>query len=96
MADKITIAQRPLSENAKTVLAYLKANDNGEVGYFGNEIAEACGMSPVGVQGTLNSLVKRELVGKGQREKEFSNKSGTGVKPYTTYHITDAGRVYEA
>ena len=96
MADKITIAQRPLSENAKVVLAYLKAYDNGEVGYFGNEIAEACGMSPVGVLGTLNSLVKRELVGKGQREKEFSNKAGSGVKPYTTYHITDAGRAYEA
>lgn len=96
MAEKITIAQRPLSENAKVVLAYLKANDNGEVGYFGDEIAAACGMSPVGVQGTLNSLVKRELVAKGSREKEFSNKSGTGVKPYTTYHITDAGRSFEA
>lgn len=95
MAD-IKITERPLSENAKVVLAYLKANDNGEVGYFGNEIAEACGMSSVGIQGTLNSLVKRELVGKGQREKEFSNKAGSGVKPYTTYFITDAGRAYEA
>lgn len=94
MAD-VKITERPLSENAKTVLAYLKANDNGEVGYFGNEIAEACGMSPVGIQGTLNSLVKRELVGKGSREKEFSNKAGSGVKPYTTYFITDAGRAYE-
>jgi DNA-binding MarR family transcriptional regulator len=95
MAD-VKITERPLSENAKVVLAYLKANDNGEVGYFGNEIAEACGMSPVGIQGTLNSLVKRELVGKGSREKEFSNKAGSGVKPYTTYFITDAGRAYEA
>ena len=95
MAD-IKITERPLSENAKVVLAYLKANDNGEVGYFGNEIAEACGMSPVGIQGTLNSLVKRELVAKGQREKEFSNKAGSGVKPYTTYYITDAGRAFEA
>lgn len=94
MAD-VKITERPLSENAKVVLAYLKANDNGEVGYFGNEIAEACGMSPVGIQGTLNSLVKRELVGKGSREKEFSNKAGSGVKPYTTYFITDAGRAYE-
>jgi len=95
MAD-IKITERPLSENAKVVLAYLKANDNGEEGYFGEEIAAACDMSPVGVQGTLNSLVKRELVGKGQREKEFSNKAGSGVKPYTTYFITDAGRAYEA
>lgn len=96
MAEKITIAQRPLSENAKTVLAYLKANDNGEVGYFGDEIAEACGLNKVGVQGTLNSLVKRDLVAKGSREKEFSNKAGSGVKPYTTYFITDAGRAFEA
>lgn len=96
MAEKITIAQRPLSENAKIVLAYLKANDNGEVGYFGDEIAEACGMSKVGVQGTLNSLVKRELVSKGSRDKEFSNKAGSGVKPYTTYFINDAGRAFEA
>lgn len=96
MADKITIAERPLSENAKVVLAWLQNNDNGEVGYFGNEIAEACGMSSVGVQGTLNSLVKRELVGKGKRDKEFSNKAGSGVKPYTTYFITDAGRAFQA
>lgn len=95
MAD-VKITERPLSENAKTVLSYLKENDNGEVGYFGDEIAQACGMSPVGVQGTLNSLVKRELVAKGQRDKEFTNKAGSGVKPYTTYFITDAGRAYEA
>lgn len=95
MAEKITIAQRPLSEKAKVVLAHLKANDNGEVGYFGDEIAAACDISPVGIQGILNSLVKRELVAKGSREKEFSNKSGTGVKPYTTYYITDAGRALE-
>lgn len=95
MAD-IKITERPLSENAKVVLAYLKEHDNGEVGYFGNEIAEACGMSPVGIQGTLNSLVKRELVAKGSREKEFTNKAGSGVKPYTTYYLTDAGRAFEA
>ena len=44
MAD-IKITERPLSENAKTVLAYLKANDNGEVGYFGKlayDVAEEC------------------------------------------------------
>ena len=95
MAD-IKITDRPLTEKAAAVLAWLKANDNGEEGYFGEEIANACDMSPVGVQGTLNSLVKREFVGKGQREKEFSNKAGSGVKPYTTYHITDAGRAYNA
>ena len=89
---EIKITERPLTEKAAAVLAWLKENDNGEVGYFGEEIAAACGMSPVGVQGTLNSLVKRELVAKGSREKEFSNKAGSGVKPYTTYYITDAGR----
>ena len=38
------------------------ARFDGEVGYFGEEIAAACGMSPVGVQGTLNSLVKRYVL----------------------------------
>lgn len=94
MAD-VKITERPLSENAKVVLHFLKEQDNGVDGYFGNEIAEACNLNPVGVQGTLNSLVKRGLVGKGQREKEFNNKAGSGVKPYTTYFITDEGRAYE-
>lgn len=96
MADTMNIKDRPLTEKAAAVLAWLKANDNGEEGYFGEEIATACEMNTVGVQGTLNSLVKRELVGKGQREKAFSNKAGAGVKPYTTYYITDAGRAYNA
>ena len=95
MAD-VKITERPLSENAKAVLAHLKANDNGEVGYFKEEIAEACGLNPVGIASTLESLAKRELIGKGKRDKEFNNKAGAGVKPYTTYYITDAGRAYEA
>ena len=93
---EINIMDRPLTEKAAAVLAWLKANDNGEEGYFGEEIATALEMNPVGIQGTLNSLVKREFVGKGSKEKAFSNKAGTGVKPYTTYHITDAGRAYNA
>lgn len=91
-----TIMERPLTEKAITVLAWLKANDNGEEGYFGSDIAAALEMSPVGVQGVLNGLVKRELVAKGQREKEFENKAGKGVKPYTTYFITDKGRELNA
>jgi hypothetical protein len=50
----------------------------------------------VGIQSSLNSLVKRGLVGKGQRDKAFENKAGAGVKPYTTYFITDEGRAYNA
>lgn len=92
MADTMKIAERPLTEKAVAALTWLKENDNGEVGYFGEEIAAACGFNPVGVQGILNSLVKRGYVAKGQRDKEFSNKAGSGVKPYTTYYITDEGR----
>ena len=94
MADTINIKDRPLTEKAAAVLAWLKENDNGSEGYFGDEIAEACGMNPVGIQGTLNSLVKRDLVAKGSREKAFTNKAGSGVKPYTTYFITDEGRAH--
>jgi hypothetical protein len=42
----------------------------------------------------MTSLVKYGFVGKGSKEAEFTSKDGktSGVKPYTTYFITDAGR----
>ena len=86
-----------LTEKCAKVLAWLQANDNGEDGYFGTEIAEATELNPRGIHGIMNSLVKNGLVAKGSREAEFVSKSGEkGTKPYTTYYLTDAGRSFVA
>lgn len=84
-----------LTEKCAAVLSYLKANDNGTDGYFGEDIATALELNPKGIHGVMNSLVKNGLVGKGQREHEFTSKDGKkGSKPYTTYYVTDAGRAF--
>ena len=84
-----------LTEKCAAVLAWLRSNDNGDEGYFGEDIASACGLNPKGIHGVMNSLVKNGLVAKGQREHEFTSKDGKkGVKPYTTYYVTDAGRAF--
>ena len=82
-----------LTEKCQIALNYLRANDNGEEGYLGTELAEAIGVNPQGIHGVMNSLVKYGFVGKGSKEAPFTSKDGkSGVKPYTTYFITDAGR----
>ena len=84
-----------LTEKCAKVLVWLQANDNGEDGYFGTDIAEATELNPRGIHGIMNSLVKNGLVTKGSREAEFVSKAGTkGTKPYTTYYLTDAGRAF--
>lgn len=86
-----------LTEKSTLVLQFLQGNDNGEEGYFGVEIAKATGCNEKGIHGVMNSLVKKGLVTKGSRDAEFVAKDGTkGVKPYTTYFLTDAGRAFEA
>lgn len=86
-----------LTEKCAAVLAYLQANDNGDEGYFGADIATACDLNPKGIHGVMNSLVKSGLVAKGSREAEFTSKDGRhGVKPYTTYYLTDEGRSFQA
>lgn len=89
------IKEIKLTEKCAAVLEYLKANDNGEDGYLGVEIATALELNPAGIHGVMNSLVKNGLVGKGSREAEFTAKDGTkGTKPYVTYCLTDAGREF--
>lgn len=88
-----------LTEKSAAVLEYMKAHDNGEEGYTGEEIATALELNPKGIHGVINSLVKYELVGKnaGAREGEFINKAGEKVmKSYTVYFLTDAGRAFQA
>ncbi len=84
-----------LTEKCAKVLAWLQANDNGEEGYFGTDIAEATELNPRGIHGIMNSLVKNALVAKGSRVADFVAKDGTkGQKPYTTYYLTEAGRSF--
>ena len=83
-----------LTEKCQAALNYLRANDNGEEGYLGAELAAATGINPQGIHGVMTSLVKYGFVAKGSKEAPFTSKDGksSGVKPYTTYFITDAGR----
>ena len=82
-----------LTEKSAAALAYLKANDNGEDGYTGAELAEALGFSAQGIHGVMNVLVKNGFVAKGSRMGEFVSKDGSkGEKPYATYFLTEAGR----
>lgn len=86
-----------LTEKCAAVLAWLKANDNGEDGHFGVDIATALELNPKGIHGVMNSLVKYELVGKGKREGQSVDKDGNTItKDYTVYFVTDAGRAFEA
>jgi predicted ArsR family transcriptional regulator len=94
MAEMVEIK---LTENCEAVLQWMRANDCGDEGYFGADIAAALGLNPKGIHGVMNSLVKNELVAKGSREAAYTDKAGkTGTKPYTTYHLTDAGRAFGA
>lgn len=82
-----------LTEKCQVAINYLRANDNGDEGYLGADIAAAIGVNPQGIHGVMNTLVKYGFVGKGTKEGEFVSKDGKkGTKPYTTYFITDAGR----
>lgn len=84
-----------LTEKCAKVLAWMQANDNGDAGYFGEEIASANDLNPKGIHGVMNSLVKNALVAKGSREHEFVSKDGTkGTKAYTTYYLTEDGRAF--
>lgn len=86
-----------LTEKCAAVLGWLIANDNGEDGHFGADIAAALELNPKGIHGVMNSLVKYGFVGKGKREGQGVDKDGNTVtKDYTVYFVTDAGRAYEA
>lgn len=96
MTEVKEVKEIKLTEKCAAVLDWMKANDNGDEGYFGEVIAEANGLNPKGIHGVMNSLVKYELVAKGSKDKEYTGKNGSGVKPYTTYCLTEAGRAFQA
>ena len=88
MAEKKSLMETPLTDNAKKVLAFLQENDQEWVGADLGEAADVRGIHPV-----MNSLVRRGYADKGSKVLPFTNKKGeTGEKPYVTYFLTDAGR----
>ena len=96
MADKkVYNSMADLTDKSRAALAFLKANDNGEEGYLGADIATAIGSSAQGIHGVMNVLVSNGFVAKGSKECDFVSKNGTkGVKPYATYYLTEAGREF--
>lgn len=82
---------KPLTDNCKKALAFLKENDRE---WIGSELAEATGIA--GIHPVMNSLFKRHYIEKGTAVRPFTNKQGvTADKEYVTYRLTDAGREYQ-
>jgi predicted transcriptional regulator len=84
-----------LTEKAGIVLEYLQTQEGPLTGAV---IAEATNLNPRGIHGVLNSLVKKELVEKGDKvTMEVVNKDGLKEqRSYTTYLLTPAGAEFSA
>lgn len=87
-----------LTEKTAALLAYMKANDNGDEGHTRDELAAGMGVIGIAIQGSLNSLVKKGFVAYGEpRDVQIVNKAGdTVTKSHKTLVLTDAGRDYQA
>lgn len=86
-----------LTEKTAMALGFLQENE-GE--FFGFQIAEALDLNPRGIHGVMNSLFKKELVDKVERETEVEveDKEGnvkTVTKTYKAYYLTQAGIDYD-
>ena len=79
-----------LTEKSGIALEYLQAQS---APLTGAQIAEATGLNPKGVHGVLNSLVKKELVEKGDKVtmKVVNSKGLEEERSYVTYTVTPAG-----
>lgn len=79
-----------LTEKSGIVLEYLQANQEP---LTGAQIAEATSLNPKGIHGVLNSLVKKELVEKGDKVtmKVLNSKGLEEERSYVTYTVTPAG-----
>ncbi len=86
-----------LTDNGKKVLIYLQETHrlNSNLDIVGKDIGEATNIK--GVYSVLESLVRRNLVEKGQPvERLFTNNKGeTKPKMYQTYRITQFGLLFK-
>jgi DNA-binding MarR family transcriptional regulator len=78
------MANKPLSENARTVLEFLKENAGKDVTYV--QIAEETGLAPRTVNGIITSALKR----RGLAERIPGKEEG---KKFIV--LTDAGLSYD-
>lgn len=81
-----------LTDNAKTILAFMQANDKIHIG---KELGEETQVK--GVYLVLNSLIRRELVVAAQPiEQAFVNNKGVQtMKEYKTYILTQKGKEFK-
>lgn len=92
MAEKEKVIK--LTEKSEAVMVFLQAND-GE--FFGDEIATALELNPKGIHGVMNGLVKKQFVGKTDKQpREVMDKDGKPVtREYVKYYLTDLGQNFE-
>ena len=81
-----------LTDNGKTVLAFMQSND---VILVGKDIGEQTQVK--GIYLVLNSLIRRELVCVDQpiQQKFTTNKGLETMKEYKTYRLTEKGRQFK-
>ena len=84
--------QITLTPKTALVLQFLQANAGG---YFGDQIAEHVGLSPRGIHGVLNSLVKKGLVEKAEAERTITVDGAEVVRAYKVYSLTPAGEAFD-
>ena len=80
-----------LTDNAKSVLEFMKLHDEVLVG---KDMIDMTGIK--GIYQVLNSLIKHELVEQAEPvTRPFTNNKGeTKPKEYKTYRLTEFGRNY--
>lgn len=85
---------KQLTEKSAAVMAFLQANE-GE--FFGDEIANELELNPKGIHGVMNGLVKREFVGKTEKQpREVTDKEGNQVtRNYVKYYLTEQGQAHD-
>lgn len=81
-----------LTDNAKTILAFMQANDKVHIGKELGELTQVKGIYLV-----LNSLIRRELVVSAESiEQIFVNNKGVQtMKEYKTYKLTQKGKEFK-
>lgn len=86
------MAKKPMSENARKVLAFLQAAGPG-VKFTANQVKDALGLEKVGaVTGTVTGLVKKELA---VRSSEVVVDDEGKEKEVKYFALTEAGAVYD-
>lgn len=82
-----------LSDNAKTILNFLKTNADGS--FTQNDIADATGVSRKAMTGTINGLVRKGFATRVEDDIEIVDGDKTKTKTVKYVKLTDAGMVVD-